>query len=35
MDVQHSGITQKIDGSLGAVQWLLPSETASEIGNIG
>ncbi len=31
MDVQHSGITQKIGGSLGAVPWLLPSETASEI----
>ncbi len=27
MDVQHSGITQKIGGSLGAVPWLLPSET--------
>ncbi len=31
MDVQHSGITQKIGGSLGAVPWLLSSETASEI----
>ncbi len=30
-DAQHSGITQKIGGSLGAVPWLLPSETASQI----
>ena len=30
MDVQHSRITQKFGGSLGAAPWLLLSETASE-----